>query len=245
MGWPFLIGSGRRRDYSTLMAPDFLVAELEYGILDEKVSPIPVGAPARVIEVTARGGRRLAIAYATHLVTADDVAGPQATPGAEVAGPRDEHSRPLRLSFGFVCPDASIDGPAEADLDVARVAALDVYRRFLDNEEGFGVVPSSAFPLRSGITVVAAPARPAPVPGVPSTAGGFAAPSRPARWLWGLAAVAGVALVVLVLALVNSGDTERPRCDTTSSADRTGVPGASADRTPVPGASASCSPLGG
>jgi hypothetical protein len=55
-GWPFLVASGRRRDYSTLMAPDFLVGELDYGILDEVVRPTSEGDPATVVEVRTRGG---------------------------------------------------------------------------------------------------------------------------------------------------------------------------------------------
>jgi hypothetical protein len=187
-GWPFLIGAGRRRDYSTLLAPDFLVVRREHGLLNEVVGPTPGNSSPRVTEATTPTGQRLGIAYATHLVTA-----------ADVADPRDEHSRPLRLIYGFVCPDGRIAEPAAADLAAAHTAALDVYRRFLANEDRFTAVPSAAFPLQSTVTAVAVsdPARPRQPTGATPT------PSRQAVWGWGAAIVAVV--VATVLLIVNVG----------------------------------------
>jgi hypothetical protein len=140
-GWPFLVGAGRRRDYSVLLAPDFLLADATHGRLGEIVTPTPVDAPPRLIEASTGTGQRLGIAYATHLVS-----------HADVPRPRDEHGRPLRLMYGFVCPAGQIDTPATADLDAARAASLATYRRYLANEDPFTTAASTAFLLHSTIT---------------------------------------------------------------------------------------------
>jgi hypothetical protein len=151
VGWPFLVAPGRRRDYSIVVAPDFLVADLDYGILEQVVRPTADGEPATVIEVRTRHGRRLTVVSATHRLTAADIAG-------TVGEPRDEHGRPLRLVYGFASAQAGIREPAEADLDAAREYALTVYRRFLDHEDRVGVVASHQFPLRSRIVQPPPPA---------------------------------------------------------------------------------------
>jgi len=165
LGWPFLVASGRRRDYSTLLAPDFLVADADYGVLDEAVRP--TDSP-RVVEVRTRAGRRLTIVHATHLLTADDL-------GPDSAPPRDEHNRPLRLIYGYVVPGEWTPPPAEADLRAALGTALEVYRRFLDDEDTVAVAAAHLFRLHSTVParVPSPPARvgtpPArvPVPGPP------------------------------------------------------------------------------
>jgi hypothetical protein len=156
LGWPFLVAPGRRRDYSTLMAPDFLVADADYGVLDEAVRP--TDSP-RAVEVRTRAGRRLTIVHATHLLIADDL-------GPGCAPPRDEHNRPLRLIYGYVVPGEWAAQPAEADLRAALGTALDVYRRFLDDEETVVVAAAQPFRLHSP-----GPARPparVPLPGPPA-----------------------------------------------------------------------------
>ncbi|MGN9907760.1 hypothetical protein ACTMTJ_09420 [Phytohabitans sp. LJ34] len=140
-GWPFLVGAGRRRDYSVLLAPDFMLADSTHGRLGEVVAPTPVDAPPRVIEVSTSTGHRLEIAYATYLVSA-----------ADVAQPRDEHGRPLRFMYGFVCRAGQIETPATADLDAARAASLATYRRYLAEEDNFRTAASTALPLRSTVT---------------------------------------------------------------------------------------------
>jgi hypothetical protein len=141
-GWPFLIAAGRRRDYSTLLAPDFLVAALDYGVLDEAVRPGSDGS----VEVRTGGGRRLTIVSATKSVRV-----------------RDEHGRPLRMMYGFVCVDGSVPVPAAEDLATALAAASPVYERFLADEDRLLVEPSAGFPLRS---VVVRPPPPALLPAV-------------------------------------------------------------------------------
>src|SRR5262245_2297443 len=147
LGWPFLIAAGRHRDYRTLLAPDFLVAELDYGMLDISARPAPETDPPKVVDVTTAGGRSLTLVYVTRVLSAADLGGAEGVGSA--AAVRDEHNRPLRLIYGFVTARMAILAPATADLELALATALDVYRRYLDNEDSTDVLPSSAFPLRS------------------------------------------------------------------------------------------------
>jgi hypothetical protein len=141
--WPFLVAAGRRRDYSILLAPDFLVADLDYGILEQIARPSDEGRPT-VAAVRTRAGRQLTVVHATHLLTAADLE----PDGAYAASPSDEHGRPLRLIYGFVSHDRIVE-PAAADLRTAFDAALVVYRRFLDDEDVIAVAPGHAYPMRS------------------------------------------------------------------------------------------------
>ena len=89
MGWPFLVAAGRRRDYTTLLAPRFLVAELDHGVLEQVVRPDARGRVRRPWWRSARGrGLRLSVAYATHLLTPADLgpAGSNACAGGGRAG---------------------------------------------------------------------------------------------------------------------------------------------------------------
>jgi hypothetical protein len=150
-GWPFLVASGRRRDYRTLLAPGPLVDSLDYGVLDS-VAP---SSTSTVIDVMSARGRRLSIVAASHLLDAGDL-------GAGDGGVRDEHGRPLRLIYGFVCLDGRVVAPDGADLGQALATALDTYRRFLADEDLLTVEASVPFPLRSrtaGWPVPVAPGR--------------------------------------------------------------------------------------
>ncbi len=167
--WPFLIARGRRRGYRVLAAPPFLVRQREEGFLEEVVGPPPGAVATRVVDSPA--GRHLCLVWRDHQVRGADV--------GEPADPVDEHSRSLRLLYGFVCEDGVVPEPAPADLDRSRAAVLATYRRFLDGEEEFRVEESSPFP-------VAAHVAPATVPG-----------SRRPR---GLLAGAVVAVLLVVLA---------------------------------------------
>ncbi len=134
-GWPFLIARGRRRGYSVLAAPPFLVRDREEGFLEEVVGPSPDSVATRVVD--SPGGRRLCLVWGDHLVRGDEV--------GEPADPVDEHSRSLRLLYGFVCQDATVGAPAPADLDRSLATMMATYRRFLSGEEEFGVEESSPF----------------------------------------------------------------------------------------------------
>src|SRR5690349_5505645 len=62
-GWPFLVAAGRIRDYTVLVAPDFLVAAGEHGLLGVTGSAIE-GGPVQVRPVRTNDGRELTLAYA-------------------------------------------------------------------------------------------------------------------------------------------------------------------------------------
>ncbi|MGW7453909.1 hypothetical protein [Streptomyces sp. NPDC054787] len=140
--WPFLVARGRHRGYRTLLAPDFLLADGDYGVLDDSVTPGAVPEQVQVVPVVTRSGRRLTVVHTTHQVTAADVD----------EAPRDEFGRPLQLMYGFVCEEGRLAAPDPADLDACRATALAVYRRFLGDEEGFTVEPGRRFALRSAVT---------------------------------------------------------------------------------------------
>lgn len=231
-GWPFLVARGRRRGYSTLLAPSFLIAEGDYGVLEEAVTPTAEPGHAEVIRVATRADRALSVAYATHVVTAADLApaptrpvqtgpaqsgpvqtGPVQTgpPGTPQPPPRDEHSRPLTLLYGFVCRDAWITEPAPADLRFAHETALRVYRDFLDDEEGFAVIAADSYGLHSpvvtGRTPVGDSGHP---PAYPSSAAYSSSPEYPSSAAYPTAEPPGrrpafpwyLAIFVLAVAIV-------------------------------------------
>jgi hypothetical protein len=148
-GWPFLIARGRRRGYSVLLAPDFLIDRQGYGFLEEIVAPPPPGA------VRTRQSGRSQVVWSAHPVAESDIDG----------DPHDEHGRPLLLLFGFLCEKGKVELDT-ADLDRSRGEALTTYRRFLAGEERFTIERSSSFSLRSAVTshaaspAVASPAAP-------------------------------------------------------------------------------------
>ena len=156
-GWPFLIARGRRRGYSVLLAPAFLVDQHDYGFLEEATGPLHPGEPFR-ITTTSRAGRPLCLVWTEHPVSAADI-------GSDGEPPRDEHSRPLRWINGFLCAGSTVSHPSEIDIASARTAARDTYRRFLANEERFRTERSAPLPLHSTLAGLtprqpAAPARP-------------------------------------------------------------------------------------
>src|SRR4051812_29279194 len=144
--WPFLVARGRDRGYSVVLAPDFLVADGDYGFLEEQAIPSHTDA-VHVADGLSAHGRRVCLVWTEQVVGAEDV-------GAQEE-PRDAHSRPLRLLFGFVGP--AIASHAAADLEQARNAALSTYRRFLADEAGFTVESSAPFAMRSTIIASEAP----------------------------------------------------------------------------------------
>ena len=124
LGWPFLIGRGRRTGHRVLLAPDFLVTAGDHGVLEG----ISGNTVMKLGPLTVRS--------ATHQVEARDV--------NETERPRDEHGRPLRLIYGVVAKGVE---PANADLPNALAAALATYRRFLSAEQRFTVESAQAIPL--------------------------------------------------------------------------------------------------
>lgn len=211
-GWPFLVAAGRRLDYTVVLAPDFLVAAGEGGRLADVVAPGELSDPARLVAMSTPGSRQLAVTYRTHVLTAEDLPGPDGAPAPAPAPPRDEHNRPLRLAYGFVSHAAPDDARSvNADLDACRPLALTAYRRFLDDEPAFTVLPSGPLPIRS----VSARTAPPPVPAASS------APPRPthpvqagpARRAVLLGLVAAVLALVFAVAVAVRG-TSAPPCPT-------------------------------
>jgi hypothetical protein len=151
------------------------------------------------------------VVYATHLLTAADIQAPQTTARAKIAEPRDEHSRPLRLIYGFVSSDARITQPAAADLHFAWEAALKVYRRFLENENTVGVAPARSFALHSRViskpmaTAGSSPRQPSSPHAVSvstslrSGARGIAVLPRAVPWFAAAAIILGLALIIAFL----------------------------------------------
>ncbi|MCE7010382.1 hypothetical protein LWC34_47400 [Kibdelosporangium philippinense] len=136
-GWPFLVARGRQSGYTVRLAPDFLIKTREYGLLEEIA-----GTGGQVANV-----KGLAVVWAEHTVTGSDIDAAEA--------PRDEHSRPLHLMYGFVSPHGTIDQPSEVDLSRSRELALETFRRFLADEREFTLEPSGPFPLASSIAPLA------------------------------------------------------------------------------------------
>jgi hypothetical protein len=166
--WPAAVAAGRRRDYSTVLAPDVLAGG--YGVLVEALSPGPVGGPPRMRTL---GGGRFTVAYVTHALTTADL-------GEEDKRPlRDEQSRPLLMMYGLVRAGTTSTPPRQSDLDGARRVALAAYRHFLAGEEAFRALASRAVPVDW--------------PGAAA-----AEPSPPDRRRLGRAGVVAGALVVLV-----------------------------------------------
>ena len=158
VGWPFLVAAGRRRDYTILLAPDFLVADLDHGVLERVTGPDGEDGRPTTVDTSTGRGRRLSVVYATHLLTAADLG------DAAAGGPdsRDEHGRPLRLIYGYTTRDGRVVEPARADLARARGEALRAYRSFLADEEGASVAGTAPFRLASTVEVPETPADPVP-----------------------------------------------------------------------------------
>jgi hypothetical protein len=222
-GWPFLVARGRHRGYSVLLAPDFLVADGDYGFLEEQAAP---SGSVQVASGHRMHGRPVCLVWTEQVAGGADV-------GTEQA-PRDEHSRPLRLIVGFVSAEA-IAAPATADLDAARTTALRCYRQFLADEDRFTVQSSAPFALRSVI-------RPAPTTPAPSTP---SAPTPPRRFVGpAVVAAVAVAVVAVIIALVRPSAPAQeppPPCPTT----QTPTPTPAKARPQAPSPTTTCRPEDG
>jgi hypothetical protein len=188
VGWPFLVAPGRRRDYTILLAPGFLVADLDHGVLERVTRPDGGDDRPTTVDTSTGRGRRLSVVYATHLLTAADLDRGDPDGGVpDGAGARDEHGRPLRLIYGYATRDGRVVEPASADLGRAREEALRAYRSFLADEEGAAVAGTGPFRLAS--TVEAS---------VPVGTGSSDVPAGTGRRVGVLAALVGAVVLVLV-----------------------------------------------
>ncbi|GAA4574263.1 hypothetical protein [Planotetraspora kaengkrachanensis] len=205
--WPFLVARGRRLGYRTILAPGFLISAGEHGILDDTVVPDTQEDRATVVETQTSSGHRISIVHATHLVTAEDVAEPGTAP-AERA-PRDTHSRPLQLIYGFVCAGGGAAPPDPDDLRICREASLSAYRRFLADEEAFRVEAGHGFALRSHVREPEEMTR-SSMPGI-ETADTAISTKMPSRAGVAILLVGAVTLIsVVILAMMRLTATPEP-----------------------------------
>jgi hypothetical protein len=133
------------------------------------------------------------MAYTTHVVTAADLAETGMLP-------RDEHSRPLTLLYGYVCEAPWTPNPTHDELRAGREQALDVYRRFLADEDATTVSASHPRQIQTYATEAPrTPAEPVRTRGVP----------------WNLAIVGLVVVVIAVVAIMlgRSGAPDVPHKD--------------------------------
>lgn len=214
--WPFAVGAGRRLDFRTVCAPDFLVASGEYGVLADRVAPVDPDGPPELLRLTSHRGRPLSVGVATRVVTSadlNDVSSPNGASdrdggsGGDVV--RDDHGRPLELVYGFVMDGDPPDAVDPADLRAALDCVAPAYARFLRDEERFSVVATRSFAAHSRPeTTTETPAAP---PASSRETGLVAAepppferavPGRGWYALAGLAVAAALAAAVAVLFLV-------------------------------------------
>jgi hypothetical protein len=201
-GWPFLVARGRRVGYRTVLAPDFLVQARQHHLLADHVGGEPPGSGGdSVVEVRSTDHGPLVVTYREESAPAAEL-----VPGSDPDTLRDRHGRPLELLYGVVT--GSPAAPVERrELDVARTAAIEAYRRFLADEEGAEVQAAPGFAMDA---VPPQPSRPpapsiarsdGPIPPRPRTLELPAPPPRPRRaWI-----VVAVALVVVVAAVLLGG----------------------------------------
>ena len=185
-GWPFLVARGRERGYRTILAPGFLTERRLHGLLSDAAN----GQGPREIEVERPGVGRLTLVCRTEQMTEAELDGGR---GEGLA--TDEHGRPLEILYGIVCRGRLVGRVDDGDLGAARAEALASYRRFLAEENGFGVDTSDAFALR-GVTAVADAAPPKP------------APRASRRGLAVTAVVAALAVLPLALVLPGGGEAQ-------------------------------------
>ena len=92
VGWPFLVSAGLVRDYTVLVAPDFLVADGEQGLLGIAGGAVD-GGPIECRTVRTSSGRLLALSYAARLLTS------AAKSGSPVPSPAVRAIRPTLVGF--------------------------------------------------------------------------------------------------------------------------------------------------
>ena len=191
VGWPFLVAAGRVRDYAVLVAPDFLVASGEQGLLGAVGSAVE-GGPVESRSVRTSSGRALTLAYAARLLTPGDLGSGELAEGSSVL---DEFGRPLRIVVGMVTDGAPVVDPA---VDVARAerSVLPAFRRFWADEAAYRVEPSPGEPVLAFGRFEPLPVEPAPVP-MPAPS-----PAQSRRVRSPALLVVGAVLVLMVVALL-------------------------------------------
>lgn len=149
MGWPFVVGRGRRLGYRVIAAPGFL-DDADDVLQSPDVDPAGHGGTSRISTVPSRSGHVTVVAV-SESVTEDTLAAAAVRSPAERSAQAtsastptsadrgrpmlDMHSRPLEIMYGFVVPDREVTFVADDDLAHARREAFRTYRTFLDDED--------------------------------------------------------------------------------------------------------------
>jgi hypothetical protein len=155
-GWAFAVARGRRKGYQTLLAPDFLAASNEYGVLGQATG----GDTTTGVPTTARlhglAAGDVVLTYQTQRLTSADL------PGDEPL--TDEFGRPLDLLYGFAIRGAGLSTVDDADFLAAKGQALRTYQHFLSDESAFELEESAPFVLRSTLAELSHEPAAEPVP---------------------------------------------------------------------------------
>lgn len=236
LGWPFLVSRGRHAGYRTILAPDFLVDSGEASLLASTVHRVPDGGSVQIEEVSLPRSGSIEIVYRAERAMGD-------ASGQDPAEPiRDDHSRPIRLFYGFVTR-GRVGAAAPGDLSHCRAVAVQAFEAFLENEASSVLPATGPFPLASAAGRRPNAVEPAVVSPDPAPSTGS---SRRARVLdaalVGAACVAGLLILLRVLGAGGGIEAEGPGCSALTPAAPTCVVNVAAGEEAERGLTVSISP---
>jgi hypothetical protein len=147
-GWPFLVARGRRTDYRTVLVPAFLADQRLQSLLTDCLHEPDDGSLCNVVIQNPNAGP-LTVNYRAEVLRPADMEAAREDHDAPTGATylSDEHGRPLEYLYGLLQRGDGQPLPADVDMDRARGVALDSYRRFLLDEEGFTFEQSDGLPL--------------------------------------------------------------------------------------------------
>jgi hypothetical protein len=147
-GWPFLVARGRRTDYRTVLVPDVLAGERLQSLLTDCLRAPDDGSLGNIVVHSPNTGPFTACYRAEVLRPVDmETAREDHDAPAGATYLSDEHGRPLEYLYGLLQRGDGQPLPADVDMDRARLVALNSYRTFLLDEDGFTFERSGAVPL--------------------------------------------------------------------------------------------------
>jgi hypothetical protein len=197
-GWAFLVARGRRSGFRTVLAPQLLIDEGLQGLLAEFTGTAESGV--RLVDVDNAQVGRFSIGYVSERLMRAEV-GARNADGELLT---DEHGRPIEIFYGLLSRDCLLEPLDGEDLRTARAQALHSYRRFLADEESFGVDTAADFVLRTQVR-----ARPLGEPPTvrdahmgSATTPGEATGPRSWRRIDTRTAIVAIAIVLVVLTVV-------------------------------------------
>ena len=144
-GSAFLVARGRRRGHRTILAPSFLVRRGIHALLADAIG---WSGPTRSRDGSSLGAGdagRITVTWTAGTLTRADLDAGDAGGSAPVT---DEQGRPLQMVYGIVTEGRLSGEVDDDDLGRARKQAVESYRRFLLDEDGFEVDSADAFVLR-------------------------------------------------------------------------------------------------